>query len=316
MNELILQVRQNPGNIQLNFDELERQLDDKLSEYKGAVFTEESKGMAKAEVASLRKLKKEIDDTRKAVKKEWMKPYDEFETRMKRLTSKVDEPIQLIDKQVKEFDQKRKEEKRASIRALYEETRAEYEEYADYISLEKLYDPRWENTSVSTKTIKKSLREQMESIKTAIMSIRAMRSDKEADALKLYKNTLDLNKAVQLITTYEQNKAEALKREEQHRQQEEEQRRLTEIEQIRTMEREAITREEQIRRETREQTIQEAKETVDRTVEIPEIPDDELPFEQPKTITAFYRVVATKEELEAVEMAFNSIGIYFERRDS
>ena len=36
---------------------------------------------------------------------------------------------------------------------------------------------------------------------------------------------------------------------------------------------------------------------------------DDLPFEQPSTITAFYKVVATKEELAQVEMAFNSIGI-------
>ena len=44
--------------------------------------------------------------------------------------------------------------------------------------------------------------------------------------------------------------------------------------------------------------------------------DDELPFEQPTTITAFYKVVATPEELEEVEMAFNSIGIYYTRRDA
>ena len=42
---------------------------------------------------------------------------------------------------------------------------------------------------------------------------------------------------------------------------------------------------------------------------------DDLPFEQPHTQTVFYRVVATPKELEQVEMAFNSIGIFFERRN-
>ena len=42
---------------------------------------------------------------------------------------------------------------------------------------------------------------------------------------------------------------------------------------------------------------------------------DDLPFEQPHTQTVFYRVVATPEELEQVEIVFNSIGIFFERRD-
>ena len=51
MNELTLNVKQNPGVIELNFDEIEKALDAKLAEYKGAVFTEESKSIAKSEVA-------------------------------------------------------------------------------------------------------------------------------------------------------------------------------------------------------------------------------------------------------------------------
>ena len=74
-------------------------------------------------------------------------------------------------------------------------------------------------------------------------------------------------------------------------------------------EREAIRREEQIRKEEQEK----AEEFI--PIPGPDIDDNNLPFEQPTTITAYYRVVATVEELEAVETAFNSIGIYFERRD-
>ena len=49
MEELTLNVKQNPGVIELNFDEIEAALDKKLAEYKGAVFTEESKTFAKKE---------------------------------------------------------------------------------------------------------------------------------------------------------------------------------------------------------------------------------------------------------------------------
>ena len=68
MNELTLNVKQNPGVIELNFDEIEKALDAKLAEYKGAVFTEESKSIAKSEVANLRKLKKDFEDARKGRK--------------------------------------------------------------------------------------------------------------------------------------------------------------------------------------------------------------------------------------------------------
>lgn len=309
MNELSLVINQNPGSIDINFDALEEQLDKKLSEYKGAVFTESSKAIAKAEVASLRKLKKDIEDSRKAVKKKWMEPYEQFEKKMKSLAVKVDEPINAINEQVQAFEEKRRQEKRELIRNLYEDTVADYEDCRDYVSLDKLYDSKWENASVSAKSIKKDMMERMSGIQTAVSSIKAMHSDKEEDALVLYKRTLDLNRALQMISVYEQNKAEALKREEERRKQEEERRIQAEIERAKMAEREAICREEHIRKEEQKK----AEEFI--PVPVPDINDDNLPFEQPTTITAYYRIVATPEELEAVETAFNSIGIYFERRD-
>ena len=307
MNELTLAIKQNPGTIEMNFDALEEQLDKKLDEYRGAVFTEDTKTIAKAEIASLRRLKKDIEDGRKTVKKKWMEPYDAFDKRMKSLSAKVDEPINAINEQVQAIEEKRRQEKREEIHQTYEDCISEYKGCREFINLDKLYDPKWENVSVSMKSIKKDMIEKMSAIQTAVSSIKAMRSDKESDALALYKRTLNLNDAIQMIMTYEQNKADALKREEECRQREEERRRQTEIERARVAEREAIRREEQIRKEEQEK----AQQTVEQT---PVIADDELPFEQPSTVTAFYRVVATPAELEEVEMAFNSIGIYFERR--
>lgn len=307
MNELTLAIKQNPGTIEMNFDALEEQLDKKLDEYRGAVFTEDTKTIAKAEIASLRRLKKDIEDGRKTVKKKWMEPYNAFDKRMKSLSAKVDEPINAINEQVQAFEEKRRKKKREEIQRMYEDCASEYEDCSKFINLDKLYDSKWENVSVSMKSIKKDMTEKMSTIQTAVSSIKAMRSDKEPDALALYKRTLNLNDAIQMITTYEQNKADALKREEERRQREEERRRQAEIERARAVEREAIRREEQIRKEEREK----AQQTVEQT---PVIADDELPFEQPSTVTAFYRVVATPAELEEVEMAFNSIGIYFERR--
>ena len=297
----------------MNFDALEEQLDKKLDEYRGAVFTEDTKTIAKAEIASLRRLKKDIEDGRKTVKKKWMEPYDAFDKRMKILSTKVYEPINAINEQVQAFEEKRRQEKREEIHRMYEDCVSEYEESREFIVLDKLYDPKWENASVSMKSIKKDMAEKMSAIQTAVSSIKAMRSDKELDALALYKRTLNLNDAIQMIMTYEQNKADALRREEERRQLEEERRIQAEIERARVAEREAIRREEQIRKEEQEKA---EKVKVAAIELLPDISDDDLPFEQPTTVTAYYRVVATPDELEAVEMAFNSIGVYFERRES
>lgn len=125
----------------MNFDALEEQLDKKLDEYRGTVFTEDTKTIAKAEIASLRRLKKDIEDGRKTVKKKWMEPYDAFDKRMKILSTKVDEPINAINEQVQAFEEKRRQEKREEIHRMYEDCVSEYEESREFIVLDKLYDP-------------------------------------------------------------------------------------------------------------------------------------------------------------------------------
>ena len=314
MNELTLRINQNPGSIELNFDELEVQLDNKLAEYKGAVFTEDSKTYAKKEVANLRKLKKDIDDARKAVKKKWMEPYDSFDDRMKKLMKKVDEPINLINEQVEEFEKKRIEKKRAEIKKAFNEFMSEIPDYQEYIHLEKIYNAKWENASVNMKSVRSEMEQSISSIITAVDTIRSMNSDKSAEALKYYLKSGNLPEAISMITKYEQDKARILKEQEEKRAREEERRKQMELERIRAEERAAIEREERIRAEERARMESEAvKASMEESAGFD---DTDLPFEQPSTITAFYKVVATAEELEQVEMAFNSIGIYFERRDA
>lgn len=317
MEGLVLRVRQNPGTIELNFDELNRQMDAKLAEYKGAVFTEETKDIAKGELASLRRLKEDVESARKATKKEWMKPLDAFEAQMKALSSKVDEPINLIDGQLKEFEKKRKEEKRGKIVGIYEELIGDMREY---LPLEKIYEKRWENATTTMKSIQESISGMIDSTRTAVATISSMQSDAVEEAIGLYKNTLDMAKAIAYINDYERKKAEIMRREEERRKREEERRLQAEIERAKAAEREAIAREERARKEAEEQAAIVAEEQKHEEEGFLPEPDaweeDILPFTQPTTLTAFFKVVATPEELEQVEMTLNSFGIWFERRDA
>lgn len=303
MNELILNVRQEPGVIKINLTELREQLLQKLSEYKGAVFTEDTKDIAKKEVASLRALRKDIDDARKDVKKQWMQPYQEFEAEVKELLGLVDEPISLIDQQVKEFEEKRRAEKRKQIESIYYELAGEM---AEYIPLSFIYDSRWENATKSIKQVREEIAQHIQNARVAVDGIKAMKSEKEPEALELYKRTQDMAKALKLISDYEQQKAAILL-------QEERQRRDEEIRRAREEERRKIEEAEKLKESVRAELEEENKDSTEDFMD--SFTDMELPFEQPSTVTAFYKVIATPEELEQVEMAFNSIGIYFERRD-
>lgn len=314
MDELTLRVNQNPGTIELNFDELNEQMDKILAEYKGAVFTDESMDIAKAERASLRKLKKDVDHARIAAKKEWMKPLDDFESQMKKLSAKVDKPINLIDGQIKDYEAKRREGKKKAITAVYEELVGNMREY---LPLSRIYDPKWENVSTTMKFIRESITESVENAASAVRTISEMQSDAAEEALKIYKNTLDITKAVAYINNYERQKAEIMRREEEER------RRNAEIERARAAERQAIERESKIKEETKKATTGELRKELETKTEVgiedealTPFTDDELPFETPETVTVFYKIVATSEELETVDTMLNSLGIFFERRNA
>ena len=128
-----------------------------------------------------------------------------------------------------------------------------------------------------------------------------------------------MNMAISYINSYEQQKVEIMRREEERRRREEEQRRREEEERIRAQERAAIEREKAIR----EQAEREAEQV--RMEEVLQAPfggeasdkagDEVLPFTQPDTRTVFYRVVATEEDIQAIDMALDSIGVYYERRN-
>ena len=105
------------------------------------------KQKAKGDLADLRKLRKAVNDRKVEVKKEYMKPYEVFEDKVKELIGVIDKPIALIDGQVKEFEAKRVEEKKAEIQNLYNELVEE--ELHDYIPLEKIYGEKWTNASTT-----------------------------------------------------------------------------------------------------------------------------------------------------------------------
>ena len=129
MTDLQVVVRQQAGTIEWNYEELKAALQERMDLYKDAVVTEEGKNLAKKEVAALRNMKKAIDEKRKDVKKQCLEPYDEFNAKVMALMTIIDEPINLIDSQVKAFDEKRREQRRAAIQKIYGEVIGNVTEY-------------------------------------------------------------------------------------------------------------------------------------------------------------------------------------------
>ena len=331
--ELNVQVKQELGTIHFNYEEIKANLSAKMELYKDATFTEDSKQMAKKEVATLRKIKAAIDTKRKEVKAKCLKPYEDFEIKANELMSLVDEPIQLIDKQVKAFEEKTRQEKVEKIHSIYAEC---IEDMGDYLPLQKIYNKKWENKATALKSIKEDLTAVVSSTKLAVQTIRSMQSDAVPKALEKYKQTLDMAGAITYINQYEQQKLEIEKRAQEQQRMEAERQAREQEQRIREEERRRIQDEERIREEERKKMEQEQLEK--KQEELPTFADiatvaesepfqtlydseelydpEEVGFalEKPSTVQAIYEVVATAEELEEMEIMLNSMGISFERK--
>lgn len=219
MNEINVLVEQKNGVLEFNFDEIKAALTEQMNIYNSLVFTEEQKAEAKKDVATLRKLKTAIDTKRKDVKKSFMQPYDEFESKVKELTALIDEPINLINKQVTEFDAKVKAEKQEKIKEAYAEVIGDM---AEVLTLDKIYKKEWENVATSLKSIKQDIENAKFHYEQDIAMLENFNTDCIDKAKAMYiSNGYNINPVIAYIQQYEQQKKEVLEREQARKEAEE-----------------------------------------------------------------------------------------------
>lgn len=318
MTEIRAVITQQEGTVSCNFEEVEAYIKDRLKEYDGAIFTEESKGYAKKELAKLRAEKKELNDNLRDAKKKYMAPWDAFEPKVKELINLFDEPITLIDGQVKAFEEDRVAQKKTLIEAIYTELVGDL---ADIIPLERIYNPKWENATMKEKAIREEVLAQATAARIALDTIRGMRSDAESKALDVYKQTLSLPEAIACINAYEAQKAEILRKEQ-------EQQREAELERIRREEREKLEAERKAleEREAQRRAAEEALEEQRRQLEAEkqaaveqaresgaqEVIESLTPDTEEDTQLYEYRVALSKKGKNAFEMYLDSVGIDWE----
>ena len=234
MEEIRVNVEQKNGVIGFNFEEIKEKLNSELEIYKNMIFTEESKTEDKKTIASLRKLKKSVNDKKLEVKKSFMIPYTNFEAQVKELDNLIDEPINFINNQVEEFERKRVEERESLISEIYTEIMAEHVEASGYLPLQRIYDSKWENATTTKKAITEAIAERVDHVEKDLGIIRSMESEFEDKGIEKYKATLELSDAIEVMNQYQKQKEEILRRQEEEakRKAEEEARKASEADSV------------------------------------------------------------------------------------
>lgn len=196
MNEL--SVTQTPAVITANFDEVKSGLENMMQAYAGLEVTEDNIPERKKDVATLRKIRKAVDDKRKEVKRDYEKPLKAFEGKCKELTGLIDNEIEHINTGLEAFEAARVAEKRVKITKLYEE---HIEGYAEFLPMAKIYDSKWENKSCSDKEIISDLQQYRLNVSNDLQALKNASGEYYEDCLKAYKQSgNNLAAAMQRLT--------------------------------------------------------------------------------------------------------------------
>lgn len=176
--------------IDWNHEEIKKEVSAKVSYYKNLVYTDAQIKDAKTDRATLNKFVTVLENKRKEIKKQCLEPYEAFEKQMKEIVAIVQEPIAMIDGQVKEYEEKQKQDKLDEIKNFWNSC-----DVPEGLSFEKIFDSKWLNASASMKSVYESIDAAIERFKQDIATLNNL-PEYAFEAKQVYISTLSINNAL------------------------------------------------------------------------------------------------------------------------
>ncbi len=167
------------GNVEHNIQEIKEELEKQIEPYKVYVVEDETQVKdAKTVMANLRKIKKMVDNRKKEVKKEYMKPYQQFENEVKELYSSIDDAVDTIKVQVDGYEEERKQRKQQEIMELYSSIVEEYPNVIEHLDDKDMlfdvaiFENKMLNKSETFNKIEEKMRNKLSILERAIKLIK------------------------------------------------------------------------------------------------------------------------------------------------
>lgn len=180
-------------HIDWNMDEIKAQVAAMMESYTDMVYTPDTMKLAKEDRAKLNKFVKIIEDKRKEIKKKWLEPYNRFEAEIKSVLELVQEPIKMIDGQIKGYESQQKEEKRQRLQEVYQENIGNL---GDILPFEKIFDQRYLNATYDFDKAAGEIQASIKKVETDLATIDSLDSKYKLNVKDVYVRTLDLSKAM------------------------------------------------------------------------------------------------------------------------
>lgn len=190
-------------HIDWNKEEFEAKIEEATKDYADLAYTEDQIKQAKADRASLNKIKKAIEDRRKEVKRAVNAPYDTFEKEVKEVTAKLDSAIAQIDAQVKASEEKQKAEKKIQIESYFQSAVGDL---IEKVRFDRIFEQSWLNSTASMASVKQTIDAKLETIRNGYRFFEAMGDDEKSVGLMAYEKNFDLGLALADVNAYRQKK--------------------------------------------------------------------------------------------------------------
>lgn len=297
-NKLIIMFNPHPGSVDENINQVHEQVRSWLASFPTDLSncTESDIASMKSNCASLRSGKKTIEEERKRIKKEYLKPLDEFEAKVKPITVEIDKAIDMYKSKLDEYEVIRCDKKRNEITEWWNAHRNPM--MKPDISL--VWDERYLNKTGIGESWQKDLQSKIDKIDADLSVIGSMNSN--MDQLNFvsarYSEHLDLSRAISEWNEH----VEALRRTEELRARAEAERQAREKAHLEAQEREK----------------QKAEEVTDEPVNVAQDPENvanQLEYAEPEPETGTYWAEfridgATLDQMKALTAFIQQNGLH------
>ena len=164
MNELNLLSTERPGLVAIdNFEQLKATLQGLMARYEGRVYGPEMLALAKNDKKELTRLRKQIDERRKEVKRTYLEPYNAFEAQVKKLLALIDAPLDEIKAVVAEADERERAAKREEVYAFFRTKAGMLGSFADQVWNSPAFaESKWFTKTCSASVWQREVTEKME----------------------------------------------------------------------------------------------------------------------------------------------------------
>ena len=196
-------------HITANFDKLHEFVAARVAVYKNMVVTEETVKNAAADRAMLRKLRDRIDQNRKEIKAECLRPADEFAEGIKPTITEIDAAIANIDEQVKKWEALEVQNKLGGLREFFnEKNTGPGAEIADFDKIAAA-NPKWKNKGYEVKTAQNDIMSALANIDRGMTALRGQGYPDSCRAamIEKFSENYDLASALNVYTQIQRREA-------------------------------------------------------------------------------------------------------------